>query len=394
LDRNLLVLDDDELVGAYVMRVAEKIGLPARATATARAFFDQLLLQPPTDILLDLQLGATDGVEVLRVLAAQRSTARLILLSGFDGRVLASARDLARELGLDVRHALFKPVRAAALKAALQPDEQAARAITPSELEAGIGRGELILEYQPIIDCQKLNVRGLEALVRWNRGGRERVPPDAFIPVAEANAELMDLLTMTVVEQAVRDWRTLAESGWRTCISINVSAQNLRRLDFPDRIANLVDGAGVPTAEVKLEITETAAMAEPEVTLDTLLRLRLKGFHLSVDDFGTGFTSIAMLRRAPFTELKIDRSFVGEVATSEDALAIARGIVALARSMGLSTIAEGVETQETFDVINGLGTDAVQGYLFSRPLRLDRLLVWVAERNTSAGGSACSKLVA
>jgi EAL domain-containing protein (putative c-di-GMP-specific phosphodiesterase class I)/ActR/RegA family two-component response regulator len=391
VERNLLILDDDELVGAYIKRVAETLALPARVTTTVEAFVDQLHVQSPTDVVLDLKLGLQDGVQVLRILASEGSKAGIILLSGFDDRVLAAARDLGVNLGLNIRHALTKPVRAPALQAALKLDEATATVISPADLEGGIRRGELMLEYQPIIGCQELEVRGVEALVRWSRGG-ERIPPGAFIPVAEANAELMDLLTMDVVERAVRDWRTLEASGRRTCISINVSAQNLRRLDFPERIASLVDAAAVPASGLKLELTETAAMAEPQASLDTLLRLRLKGFQLSVDDFGTGFTSIAMLRRLPFTELKIDRSFVSDVATSEDALAVARGIVALGRGMGLSTVAEGVETQEVLDVIKSLGTDSAQGFLISRPLSLDRLLVWLVQRHASVPGSVTARL--
>jgi len=381
MERSLLVLDDDEFVGAYIQRAAATVGLSARATTTVRAFTDQLALSPPTDIILDLQLGADDGVEVLRQLAGRGCTAGIILLSGFDDKVLAAARSLGVELGLNIRHTLTKPVRLPALQAALKLEEGAAKPVpvAPSDLERGIARGELVLEYQPIVGCQNLDVRGVEALVRWKRDGGLRVPPGAFVPVAEANAELMDLLTMNVIEQAARDWRTLAVSGRRTSISVNVSAQNLRRLDFPERVASVVLAAGVPASGIKLEITETA-MADHQATLDTLVRLRLKGFLLSMDDFGTGFTSIAMLRRMPFTELKIDRSFICDIVTSEDALAVARGIVALGRSIGLSTLAEGVETQEVLNVVKSLGTGAAQGFLICRPLPLERLLPWLVER--------------
>jgi EAL domain-containing protein (putative c-di-GMP-specific phosphodiesterase class I) len=383
MGRELLVLDDDELVGAYIRRVAESIGLPCRTVATAAAFIERVDAHAPTDIVLDLQLGAADGVEMLRALAARNSKARIILLSGFDPRVLASARDLGLELGLDIRHALAKPVRAPAMKAALQLDDDGSGAVSAAELERAISRGELALEYQPIVGCREREVQSLEALCRWRRGA-EPSSPGAFVPIAEADAELMDLLTMDVAERAARDWRTLAVSGRRTCISVNVSAQSLRRLDFPERLASLVERSGAPASGMKLEVTETAAMSEPQVTLDVLLRLRLKGFALSIDDFGAGFTSIAMLRRLPYSELKIDRSFIEAVDRSEDALAVARGIVALGRSMGMRTVAEGVETAEQLALVAELGADAAQGYLFSRPLPLDRLLVWLAERGTSA----------
>ena len=392
--RDLLVLDDDELVGAYIRRVAELIGLPCRTVATTADFVESLASSPPTDIVLDLQLGAADGVEMLRMLAAQRSKARIVLLSGFDERVLASARDLGLELGLDIAHALSKPVRAPALKAALQLDEPAPRAVSPAELEEGIRRGELHLEYQPVIGCRDGEVQSFEALCRWRRGDGQRVPPAAFIPVAESDRDLMDRLTMEVAEQAARDWRTLAVSGRRTCISINVSLQNLRRLDFPERLADVVERLGAPASGLKLEVTETAAMSDPQVTLDILLRLRLKGFLLALDDFGAGFTSMAMLRRLPFSELKIDRSFVDGVTSSEDALAVARGVIALGRSMGMRTVAEGVETREQLDVLVGLGADGAQGYFLSRPLAFDRMLVWLVEHAVGGASASGSELKA
>ena len=385
MDRNLLVLDDDELVGAYIRRVAELLGMPCRAVTTAQAFAEALAAEPPTDVVLDLQLGPTDGVEMLRALAARRSRAGIILLSGFDEKVLRAARDLGMELGLNIRHALTKPVRAPALKAALQLDDPVDRAVLPAELERAIQRGELHLEYQPVVGCRNREVLSLEALSRWRRADGGRVPPAAFIPVAESDPDLMDLLTMHVAEQAARDWHTLSVSGLRSCISLNVSAQNLRRLDLPERLAGLVERCGAPASGLKLEVTETAAMSDPQVTLDILLRLRLKGFMLSVDDFGAGFTSMAMLRRLPFAELKIDRSYVAAMTASEDALSVVRGIVALGRTMGMRTVAEGVETQRELDLLTQLGADGAQGYLISRPQAFERMLVWLVDHRESEG---------
>ena len=384
MDRNLLVLDDDPYIGDFISRVAGDLGLATRVTTTVEGFAAEMRRRQPTDIVLDLHLGQDDGIQILRYLAADRSEAGIILLSGFSDKILAAARDLGLELGLNIRHALCKPVTAAQLLRALAAGPEAAALVTPGDLADGIRRGELTLEYQPIVGCCDLEVRCIEALVRWRRATGELMPPDSFIPIAEADGDLMDALTMDVVERAARDWHTLDSHGRRTCIAINISAQNLRRLDFPERMSSYFERAGVPASTIKLEITETASMSAHQSTLDTLVRLRLKGYQLAIDDFGTGFTSIAMLRRLPFSELKIDRSFVSDIATSEDAFAIAGGIVALGRSMGLKTVAEGVETEDVMKVVKSLGTDAAQGYLFSRPLALERLLSWWSARDAEA----------
>lgn len=381
MQRVLLVLDDDELVGGFVRMATEGLGFRARSVTAVEAFRAALAQEPPDEIVLDLQLGASDGVEVLRLLAAEGCRARITLLSGFDSRVLASAHELGAELGLNIGRALSKPIRLDALREALGAPVAAAAPISADQLVSAIAAREMFLEFQPIVACATGLPVSAEALVRWRRGG-ERIPPHRFVPVAEADPALMDALTLEVARLAAEAARSMAAAGLDQQVAINISAQNLRRLDFPERLSTVFEQAGVPPRRIKLEVTETAATAEPLVTLDVLLRFRLKGFSLSVDDFGSGATSIAALRRLPYSELKIDRSFVKDMLTSADAHAVVVASLALARTMGLSSVAEGVESVEIARGLRDLGATAAQGYLFARPLPLPALLAWLPERSS------------
>lgn len=377
--RQLLILDDDVLVGAFVQRVAESMGLVVCLTSSPGAFYAAYARRDPSDILLDLRLGDGDGVEILRHLAAQQCRARITLLSGLGGRVLSSTKELGVGLGLSLGEALGKPLRTATLRAALEPPMvPSLPPPTAPELAAAIRDGALRLEYQPIIDCASGAVRCVEALVRWKRTTGELIAPDRFIPLAEADPVLMDALTLDVARRVAADWRTFGRCGHDLGVALNVSTQNLHNLDLPERLEAIFEPAGLPLERVTLEITETAAMSDPLVSLDILLRLRIKGFNLAVDDFGTGYTSPAMLRRLPYSELKIDRSLVQDVATSPDARAVVRTTVALAASLDLKTVAEGVDCADVLGQLAKLGVTAAQGYLISRPLALDRLSEWLA----------------
>lgn len=376
-NRNLLVLDDDELVGAFVRRLASELGYAVRVSSTVEAFRAHFWAQSPDEIVLDLWLGESDGIEVLRFLSAQGCRARITLLSGIDSRTLDAARAFAETVGLSVGAALSKPVRANELRTALAPLDAGVAAITAETLAAGIKNGELVLEYQPIITCASGKLSGLEALVRWQRPGGSRIPPDQFIPLAEAEPDLMDELTFSVAGRAAQDWHVLSKSGFDGHIALNISAQNLRRLDFPERFASLIHDGGLPANKVTLELTETAAMNDPLVSLDVLVRLRLRGFTLAVDDFGTGYSSLAMLRRLPYSELKIDRSFVKDILASHDALAIVKAVLALAQNMGLNTVAEGVEDSQILSMLTDFGATCAQGFGISRPLALPKLVEWI-----------------
>jgi EAL domain-containing protein (putative c-di-GMP-specific phosphodiesterase class I)/CheY-like chemotaxis protein len=375
--RHLLILDDDAEIGQFVRQVAERIGFSVTSVTSFEAFRLGLAEREPDEIVLDLHLGRADGIEVLRFLAGQGCGARITMMSGTDARALQSARQLAIDLGLSVGEALLKPVRVTSLREALAlPQAQPAQP-TATELSNGIANGELFLEYQPIVVCATGALACLEALVRWARPEVGRIMPNDFIPLAEADADLMDRLTFAVAERAALDWPILERGGFAGRIGLNISAQNLRRLDFPERLDETLREHGLSAERVKLEVTETAAMSDPLVQIDVLLRLHLRGFVLVIDDFGTGYSSLSMLRRLPYSELKIDRSFVQDLRTSRDSMAVVRAALALAQSMGLSTVAEGVEDSATLDSLTGLGVTFAQGYGVGRPIAPTKVEEWI-----------------
>ena len=377
--KRLLILADDELTGAFVQRTGKDMGFAVTSTSTFDEFRENFCASTPDEVVLEFQL---DTAEVLRFLFSQRARARITLLSELDGQTLESARQLAESLGLRVGQALSKSVRTGALRAALEHTEPPAAAITTVDLSAGVANGELVLEYQPIVGCADGTLFDIEALVRWQSPSMGRVPPNAFIPIAETVPELMDRLTLAVAARAALDWPAVKLVGFSGRIAINLTAQNVLRPDLPGRLARVLLDAGLPPAHVKLEVPETVAMLDPLVTRDNLSRLRLKGFRLSIDDFGTGYSSLAMLRQLPFSELKIDGRFINDMYRSRDALAIVRTIVALAQTKKLATVAEGVEDEEMLPFLERLGIAYAQGYGIGGPFRLPQLVDWIASRQS------------
>jgi EAL domain-containing protein (putative c-di-GMP-specific phosphodiesterase class I) len=185
---------------------------------------------------------------------------------------------------------------------------------------------------------------------------------------------------MWVAETGATHYLRLAELGSTIHISINISGHNLRALDFPDRMTALLERMAVPSGGIGLEITESVAMGEDLGTTATILtRLRLKGFALAIDDFGTGHSSLTALRRMPFSAIKIDKSFVGEMETSSDSLMIVQSVIQLARDMHLTSVAEGVASAAAARKLTELGIDSLQGYYFSRPLPFDGFVAWLRE---------------
>jgi EAL domain-containing protein (putative c-di-GMP-specific phosphodiesterase class I) len=364
------------------------------ATATHKAEFRALVdAAPPDAILLDLQLGESDGIEELRFLHSRNYTGAVVLMSGFDARVLASARQIGDALGLTVAAVIEKPARAALIGEVLASIERhpaaspAAAAAAPviagaikgQDVAAAIDAGRMELHLQPIVAARSHAVPRVEALIRWRDPVRGLVPPDAFIPAAEADDAVIDRLTMWVAENGATHYRQLAELGPPVQVCINISGRSLRALDFPDRMAALRERMAVPVDAIGLEITESAAMHDLDATTAVLARLRLKGFPVAIDDFGTGHSSLTALRRMPFSAIKIDKSFVRDVLTSSDSLTIVRSVIQLARDMGLSSVAEGVESMEVARLLTELGIDGLQGFYFGRPLPFDRFATWLRE---------------
>jgi EAL domain-containing protein (putative c-di-GMP-specific phosphodiesterase class I)/CheY-like chemotaxis protein len=345
-------------------------------------------------ICCDLQMPGMDGVEFIRHLGKTGYTGALALISGEDPRTVSTAQRLGSSHGLRVVGALSKPVAPARLRevvqAALQPARGAAapgRSYGADELAAGIAAGQLVLHYQPKVDMASGLLSGVETLVRWQHPQDGLVPPDRFVALAEEHG-LIDALTTEVLageQGALRQARRWQEQGLTVPVSVNVSMDNLTDHRFPDFVAQALARHGVPPARLTLEVTESRLGSDPVATLDILARLRLKRVGLSIDDFGTGHSSLVQLRDLPFDELKIDRSFVHPAHRDERLAAIVKASMEMAARLGIASVAEGVEDLDDWRFMRRCGCAVAQGWFIARPMPGAALPGWAAEWEARRG---------
>ncbi len=252
------------------------------------------------------------------------------------------------------------------------------------ELRHAIEDGQLVLHYQPKIDLANADFAGMEVLLRWQHPQRGLLPPAEFIPFAEQTT-LIRPLTLHVIERALAQSRVWADEGRPMSVAVNISARNLLEPNFSDDVADRLMRFGVPAERLELEITETVLMANPARALEVLERLSTMGVVLSIDDFGSGYSSLSYLKRLPVDVLKIDKSFVLNMSTSPADAMIVRSTIDLARNLGLRVVAEGIEDQAVYDALRELGCDLGQGFLMSHPLAAEDIGRLLASR---AGVSA------
>jgi diguanylate cyclase (GGDEF)-like protein len=249
-----------------------------------------------------------------------------------------------------------------------------------AELRQAIEGGQLILHYQPKLDCRTDQFSGVEALVRWQHPERGLIPPDQFIPLAE-QTELIYPLTRWVLEEALRQCSGWRMRGLHVPIAINLSVRSLQDPHLPEMIADLLATWSISPRLLTLEVTESAVMADPQKALAVLEHLRATGVRVAIDDFGTGYSSLAYLKQIPADDLKIDRSFTMSMLTDPTGQAIVRSTIELGHSLGLRVIAEGIEDDATYRALSNLNCDEGQGYYIARPLPREQLIAWLQVRS-------------
>jgi len=238
------------------------------------------------------------------------------------------------------------------------------------DLQSALGRSELRLQYQPLVDLATGAPVGVEALARWRHPLRGDVSPSTFIPLAEETGLILDLGLWILREgcRQVAEWRGVAPN---MRLNINVSARQAMDPDFVTRVAKALADVDLPGGMLTLELTETMLMGDPELAMVQLRQLKNLGVRLSIDDFGTGYSSLSYLRQFPVDQLKIDRAFVMGAAYGGDQLAVTRTVMDLGRTLRLETVAEGIEDDHQLDVLKGIGCDLGQGFLLARPMEPD-----------------------
>jgi diguanylate cyclase (GGDEF)-like protein len=244
------------------------------------------------------------------------------------------------------------------------------------ELRRAIGNGELLLHYQPKIDFATSKISGVEALVRWQHPELGLLYPDKFISMAEENG-LIKLLTQEVLRLAMDQCAAWHKTGLELTVAVNASAISIIDPEFPDQIAESIKQANVPASLIELEVTESAVMTDPMQAVDCIKRLNALGVQVAIDDFGTGYSTMTYLKQLLVTKIKIDKSFVKDMAVNHNDAVIVRSTVELGHNLGLKVIAEGVEDQLTWDQLKALGCDSAQGYYMGRPVAADAFIEWL-----------------
>lgn len=375
---SVYILDDESAIGTIVCRVLDQCGLQGKAFEEPTEFISGVTLDHPHLIILDLSLGRTDAIEVIRSLEAASYQGDIILMSGRSNEILAEVTKVGLSRGLSMLPPLHKPFKAADLKArlAIKPTKRENTvSSTPSTLNSdysvtlvdALQNNWLELWYQPKINLHSLSICGAEALVRINHPQFGIVLPGQFLP--EVGNELYHPLSSFVLAKAVSDWNVLASQGIITKMAVNMPASVVLKPDFVMKLRTFLPKEKSFPGLI-IEVTEDEVLREAKEIFEVGLQLQLLGVDLSIDDFGTANASLARLRDLPCAELKLDRSFVSGCSSDERKRAICQTVIGLAKRFNASVCAEGVETREDLVALIAMGFDTAQGYLFAKPLPL------------------------
>ncbi|MBB1075863.1 EAL domain-containing response regulator [Rhodoferax sp. 4810] len=385
----ILLVDDEPFQLKLLARQLVNLGQHSGANCTSgQAALEVLDAQPASKwlIFLDLNMPDMDGVEFIRQLVTRDYRGALVLFSGEDERVLEMAVRLGQAHHLTVLGHLHKPIQPDVLQGllerwssqSLEPQRASPRTYSPVAVCHAIANGELVNYYQPKVDVATGALRGVETLVRWQHPDDGLVFPDQFISVAETHG-FIDDLTHVVLIEALAQARRWHDSGLALRVAVNVSMKNLVGLDFADFVLDQVLQSGVAAQDLILEVTESRLMTDLRIPLDVLTRLRLKHISLSIDDFGTGHSSLSQLRDIAFNELKIDRGFVHHASQDKTKHAIFTASLNIARQLEMKIVAEGVEDRADWEFLRQQDCDLAQGYFVAKAMPAAELPRWLAE---------------
>ncbi len=388
-DLTILIADDSTTQRLYAKELCKDLGVSHIYDAANGSDALVVLQDNPVDVVLvDLEMPIMDGVELIQEIALKKFASNIIILSAKDPILIASVGTMAEADGLHVLGTFQKPLLPDVLECSLlrfihdirnnvqEVKPAIEMEVTALELSQALVNGEITLAFQPKLTVHGLLLKGVEALARWRHPQKGMISPGVFIPLAERHG-MIDSLTRHLLKQAFQYKKTWQEYGLRFHLAFNLSPLSLADVDIVDWITELAQRYSISPTDITLEITENALLGELASAIRTLARLRLKGFHIAIDDYGTGFANAQQLSRVPATELKIDRSLVHRVAARPQQHTILASTVELARNLNLTTVAEGVETEEDYKILVELGVDVVQGFYFSKPLFSDDLLQWI-----------------
>jgi EAL domain-containing protein (putative c-di-GMP-specific phosphodiesterase class I) len=366
----LLILDKDPQSLSALRRVAESLGCDCVEADSADGLEEILSTRHPTIAILAVDGLDVDGAAMRRVLAREVAQPATLLIGAVHARVLAGARRTAETQGLRVIGVATRPLDTAAIELLLMPHLKNAPPVALGELERALTEHELILEYLPKIDIRsdEKKMQGVEALVRWQHPRRGLLYPRHFLGPIEDH-HLMARLTDFVMTEAVRQagqWRAL---GLPLEMVVNLSPKLITDREFPERIAVLLRESEVPAQQLVFDVTESSSIEARDLMLDVFTRLRILGVGLTLDNFGTGVSSLTELYRLPFSEIKVDQTLMADVVRVREAMLIVQAIANLAHTLELVVCAGGIESRDMFEFARSAGFDTAQGRFFSGPVK-------------------------
>lgn len=388
---SLLVIDDSKLQREHTADLCRALGVvivhEAASGTEAIERFDSLSPRPEL-IVVDLEMPGMDGIETIYQFMRQQYIVPLIVASARESALIQAVEGAARNLGFHVLGAIKKPVNSDSLQAAFAQIKQRGHAtrvdgrdavhseIAAEQLNRAIADQQIHVHYQPKVDMRTGIVRGVEALARWSEPELGPIRPDRFIALAEREG-LIYPLTLAVMSQALAQAAEWNARGLRLSMAINLSPGLFADAALVDHVCQMLTLAGLQPSQIVLEITESSVLASLGVGLGALARFRLKGFGLSIDDYGTGFASMQRLARGPFTEIKLDRTFVNGAHRNENLRVILQSALDMGRRLELTTVAEGIETLEDWRLLQNYGCSMGQGYFIARPMPGNEIPQWL-----------------
>jgi len=388
--QSTVLIVDDDVISASILQASlntlgyERVGIEHDGQRALERLREESAIEL---VLLDLHMPEMDGIRFMRHLCEIRPAMDLIMVSGQRERVLSTAISLGKSMGLNVLGALQKPIKPNALEETLQRRQNEtrerkefnviSRPLARVDLEAGLDEqdedNKPCLLFQPIVSVSTGEIVCVEVLARWWNKERGMLSPDAFLPLAERSG-LLDQLTTLIYRHTIEQVSEWLRMDKRVSAAINLSINSFRSPEFTRYLIDTAAERNIDCARLNFEVAESQTSAVTPQCLEALLSLRLRGFRLSIDDFGTASSSFTHLKDIPFTELKIDREFVTGATHDAGARSILEESINLARRLSMSVVAEGVESRQDWDLVENLGCDFVQGYYCAKPMGQDQLL--------------------
>ncbi len=390
-DLHFLVAEDNEFQRRWLVVMLTNLGANHIVEAEDGHSALAILHDPSQSIdicFVDLNMPGMDGMELIRHMAKEDNPASIILASALDPSLVFSVETMSKAYGVNLLGTIAKPATPENLLELIslyQPEQSSSAEpvssspkLTLEQIAQGLSKDEFLPYFQPKVEIESGQIKGAEAFARWHHPVHGLLAPAAFLSALE-NTEHMNTLGFIMIDKCAAACRTWHDLGFPISVSINLASSSLTTDGCAERIAGLVAKHRIDTSNIIFEITESAAKIDNPQYLENLARLRMKGFVLSIDDFGTGHASMQELLRIPFSELKVDRSFVVGASKNETIKLVLRASLELAHKLNRQSTAVGVETRQDWDLLLQLGCTHAQGYYIAKPMESNVLPAWMDE---------------